>query len=207
MIFTFAEFAYEGVKHLPLIKTKFLNPKIDFYLYNSLIITSKTTIKALSSYHESWKQIPAFLIGEKSANEARNVGANVSYISKISYGDEFAQEILPFIKNKKVLYLRGDKTVSNIQEILIKNNIQVSTKILYKTIKNNEIQNPPQKNSILIFTSPFIVKCFFEKFIWDDSWKIVSIGKKTSAFLPKNVKFMQSNTQSIEECVNLAKKL
>ena len=68
-------------------------------------------------------------------------------------------------------------------------------------------QNAPLKEAILIFTSPSTVHCFNENFAWDESYKVIAIGKKTAAVLPLHVKPYLPLKQTIAACVELAKQI
>ena len=114
---------------------------------------------------------------------------------------KFSVELL---KNKKVLYVKALKTVSNLVEILKENKILVDELVAYKTSckKSTKVL---EDNSIFIFTSPSSVECFFNQYSWKDSYKAIVIGKTTAVYLPKEVEYTISSTTSVDECVNLAK--
>ena len=62
-----------------------------------------------------------------------------------------------------------------------------------------------EDDSIIIFTSPSSVKCFFNKFSWNSSYKAIVIGKTTATYLPKEIKNYQiSSSTSVKDCVTLA---
>ena len=105
------------------------------------------------------------------------------------------------MKNKKVLYVKALKTVSDLVEILRENKILVDELIAYKTsCKKSEILL--EDNSIFIFTSPSSVECFFNQYSWKKSYKAIVIGKTTAKYLPKEVNYTISSETSIDEFQN-----
>lgn len=206
-LFSATPFEDEEVTHIPIIQINFLTCKTftckDF---NALLFTSKHAVRALDMICTEWKSIPSYVIGNATAKEVKKLGGRVEFISKSAYGDEFAQEIHPLLKDKKILFPRAKEVVSDIKTILtplfLQELIVYETKCsLCKNIKK------PLKNSILIFTSPSTLKCFLKYFSLDKSYKIICIGTKTSHVLPKGFTCKIPTNQSIQECVKLAKKL
>ena len=65
----------------------------------------------------------------------------------------------------------------------------------------------PQKDAIIIFTSPSTVECFFKNFVWDESYKAVVIGKTTQKYLPENIEIHIADkpliTSAIEKAFSL----
>ena len=137
---------------------------------------------------------------------AKEFGANIAFIGFSGHGNDFANELIPYLKNKKTLYIRALKTVSNLTNILKENGIDIDEIISYKTSCNKQEIKILDKNSTIIFTSPSSVECFFKKYSWEDSFKAIAIGKTTALYLPKNIKCEISSITSVEECVKLALK-
>ena len=54
-------------------------------------------------------------------NIINQYNGNLVFTGFSSHGNEFATELVPLLKNKKVLYIRALKTVSNITDILKEN--------------------------------------------------------------------------------------
>ena len=110
------------------------------------------------------------------------------------------------LQNKKVLYIKASKTVSNIVDILKENSIDIEELISYKTscLKSKKIL---ENNSVFIFTAPSSVECFFKNYKWNDSYKAIVIGKTTANYLPKNINYIISEKTSIDECIKLAKQI
>ncbi|MDR0762426.1 MAG: uroporphyrinogen-III synthase, partial [Campylobacteraceae bacterium] len=63
------------------------------------------------------------------------------------------------------------------------------------------------KNAIFIFTSPSSVKCFLKCVKWREDFTAVAIGKKTAAAFSLDIKYLISPKQSIDACVEFAKRL
>jgi len=171
------------------MEIEYLSPNIDFSQYQALVITSKYALWALEKFdYNLWKDIPLYLIAPKTAKIAEEIGGNIAFIGKTDNGTDFANEIYQLVKNKKILYLRGEKKVSNLSKIL-----NCDEAIFYQAIcKNN--QNKKSKDSkklpehsTIIFTSPSTVECFFKNYIWQNNFKALTIGKTTAKYLPNNI--------------------
>ena len=195
---------YESVENLEVFQIKHIKSEIDLISYEALIFTSKNAVYSLDSFNKDWKKIPSYVIAPKTADVIKSLGGNIAFVGVTSHGNEFAQELLKVLQNKKVLYIKALKTVSNLVGILKENKIQLDELVAYETsCKETNIQL--EDNSIFIFTSPSSVECFFKQYSWKDSFKAIAIGKTTADYLPKNVNFTITNETSIDECVNLAK--
>jgi len=195
----------KNAKNIPMITTVPIVEKINLEGYDALIFTSKNAITYLNEISTSWKSIPSYVIAPQTAKTIKSLGGNLTYTGKTKHGDEFAYEIIELLRNKKVLYVGGEKTVSNLVQILNDNDIECIHKPIYKTICNKyptKITLP--KNSTIIFSSPSTVECFFNNVVWDDSFKLISIGKTTANFFPKNITPIISEVTSIQGCVQKA---
>lgn len=198
----------DRVKNIKVCELEFLNFNLNLDEFNALVVTSKNSIKALEFNNIKPSNIKLFSIGEPTTKVGLKFGFVDIYTASSHHGDEFANEILPFLKGKKVLFLRAKDVVSKIDEILTKNKIRLTTIITYenKFISLSE-ENRPPKGSILIFTSPSNVKGFLKNYNIDESYTIVSIGKATSKELKNYKNVITSPFQDINECINLAKTL
>lgn len=198
---------YENVKYLTIFDIINISFDIDFSKYDALIFTSKNAIYSLEN-NTSWKDVPSYAIAPKTAQILKQYNSNLKYTGKSGHGDDFAKELIPIVKNKKLLYIRAKKVVSNLVNILNENNILCDELISYETsCKYYEQKEKPLINSIIIFTSPSTIKCFLNNFTWDDSYIAVCIGKTTSKYLPKEIKYYISEKTSIESCISLANSL
>ncbi len=206
MIYLFSNTPKKGVKHVKILHIKFLRPKNFFTCkdYDAIIFTSKNAVLALEYLGASWKNLPSFCIGEATAKKVKELNGKVEFTCKNSYGDDFAKEIKPLLKDKKVLFPRAEEVVSNVKEILYP--LHVKELIVYETICNEckNIEKPPL-NSTLIFTSPSSVKCFLKCFNLHVDYNIICIGKKTASCIPKEFTCKIPLVQNIGECIKMAK--
>ncbi len=198
---------YEGIENLEVFKIEYMKKDVSLNFYDALIFTSKNAVLSLDSFNKHWKKIPSYAISEKTANQIKQLNGNISFVGFSGHGNDFAQELIPLLKNKKVLYIRAEEVISDLFKILNKENIQIDELVTYKTICNNKINKKLEKNSVIIFTSPSSIKCFFKKYAWDSSYKVVVIGKTTAKYMPKNIKYKISPKSAIDECIKLAQTL
>lgn len=195
---------FQDVENLEVFEIKYIKSNINLQNYEALIFTSKNAIYSLESFNKDWKKIPSYAIAPKTASIIKQLDGNLVFTGVTSHGNDFAEELITLLKNKKVLYVKALKTVSNLPEILKENKVLLDELVAYET-SCKKIDVELEKDSIFIFTSPSSVECFFKQYSWDDSYKAVVIGKTTAKFLPKNIKYEISSQTSVEECVNLAK--
>ncbi len=208
MIYLFSDKAYEGVVHLPLFEIVFDPTPFDLEGFDAIIFTSKNSVKALEKSGIAWKDKKAYAIGEATASSIEKCGGNLVFTCKESYGDTFAQILIPLLANQKVFFPRAKEVSSSLFEILHVNHINIEQRIVYETkCKHYPSSFAPLKEAKLIFTSPSTVNCFMENFAWDKSYIAIAIGEKTASALPLHVKKIVSSTQSIEACIALAKAL
>ncbi len=197
---------YEGIENIEVFGIEYIPSDVDLSRYDALIFTSKNAIYSIDSFNKKWQKIPSYAIAPKTANVIIKYNGNLVFTGISSHGDEFAEELIPKLKNKKVLYIRALKTVSKLVKILKENSIQIDELIAYKT-SCLKVNKALEKNSIIIFTAPSSVECFFKNYTWDDSYKAITIGKTTANYLPKNIEYIVSEKTSIDECIKLAKQL
>ena len=194
---------YTCVENLEVFQIEYIKSSIDLLKYDALIFTSKNAIYSLDSFNKNWKNIDSYAIAPKTSEIIKKLGGKVVFTGITSHGNEFAQELINLLKNKKVLYVKALKTVSDLVEILKQNKILIDELVAYKTsCKKSEILL--EDNSIFIFTSPTSVECFFNQYSWKNSYKAIVIGKTTAKYLPKEVNYTISSETSIDECINLA---
>ncbi|MCT7645232.1 uroporphyrinogen-III synthase [Aliarcobacter butzleri] len=205
-IYLLNEQKHEDVENLEVFQIEYIKSDIDLKKYDALVFTSKNGVKAINSFNQDWKNIPSYAIAQKTANTIIKLGGVVEFIGNSGHGNDFAYELKNVLKDKKVLYVKALKTVSNLPNILKENGIFLDEIIAYKTSckKSNIIL---EENSIFIFTSPSSVECFFKQYSWKNSYKAIVIGKTTAEFLPSNVNYEISSQTSVEECIKLAKQL
>lgn len=205
-IYLLNEQKHEDVENLEVFQIEYIKSDIDLEKYDALVFTSKNGVKAINSFNQDWKNIPSYAIAQKTANTIIKLGGVVEFIGNSGHGNDFAYELKDVLKDKKVLYVKALKTVSNLSNILKENGILLDEIIAYKTScrKSNIIL---EENSIFIFTSPSSVECFFKQYSWKNSYKAIVIGKTTAEFLPSNINYEISSQTSVEECIKLAKQL
>ncbi|MCT7910473.1 uroporphyrinogen-III synthase [Arcobacter lacus] len=205
-IYLLNEQKHEGIENLEVFQIEYIKSDIDLKKYDALVFTSKNGVKAINSFNQDWKNIPSYAIAQKTANTIIKLDGIVEFIGNSGHGNDFAYELKNVLKNKKVLYVKALKTVSNLPNILKENGVFLDEIIAYKTSckKSNIIL---EENSIFIFTSPSSVECFFKQYSWKDSYKAIVIGKTTAEFLPSNINYKISSQTSVEECIKLAKQL
>ncbi len=192
-------------KNLPVIKIEAIKVDFDFSKYDAVIFTSKNAIYTLNSYNQEWKTKPLYVIAPQTAKVASNFGGKIKFVSKEKHGDEFANELVPLLKNKKVLYIRGSKVVTNLVETLNSNGVICDEAIVYQTVCvdfKKRITLP--KKSVIIFSSPSTIECFLKNADWDESYIAVSIGHTTQKYFPLYIKPALSETTSLDSCVKKA---
>jgi uroporphyrinogen-III synthase len=192
-------------KNLPVFKIETIKQEIDFSKYDALIFTSKNGVKSIDSYDKKWKKTPAYVIAPQTAKVVNDLGGKVKFVGKKKHGNEFAHELIEELKGKKVLYLRGEKIVSDLMNILNSNGVECDDVVVYKTVCKHfskKIKLP--KNSSIIFSSPSTIECFFKNCEWDESYKAISIGHTTEQYFPEYIKPIIADTTSLDACVRKA---
>ena len=183
----------ESVVNLSVSKIEFLKFELNLSDYDVLVATSKNAFNALKFNGISPINLPVFAIANSCASAAREFGFSEIYTGKNAHGDDFAREILPLLKGKNVLYLKGKGSASNFLEILQNGGVNIKAIVAYENVLNPcKMELKPPKNSILIFASPLN--------------QAISIGKVTA----KELKFTEpivSQSQDINACIALAKTL
>lgn len=200
--------ADESVVNLSVSKIEFLKFDLNLSEFDALVATSKNAFNALKFNEISaLENLPVFAIASGCAAAAKGLGFTQIYTGQNAHGDDFAREILPLLKGKKVLYLKGKDSASNFLEILQMGGVNIKSVIAYENVLNPcKMELKPPKNSILIFASPINVRNFLTNFGWDESYQTISIGKVTA----KELKFstpLVSQSQDINACIALAKTL
>ncbi|WP_419673818.1 uroporphyrinogen-III synthase [Aliarcobacter butzleri] len=205
-IYLLNEQKHEDVENLEVFQIEYIKSDIDLKKYDALVFTSKNGVKAINSFNQDWKNIPSYAIAQKTANTIMKLGGVIEFIGNSGHGNDFAYELKNVLKDKKVLYVKALKTVSNLPNILKENGISLDEIIAYKT-SCKKLNIILEENSIFIFTSPSSVECFFKQYSWKNSYKAIVIGKTTAEFLPSNINYEISSQTSVEECIKLAKQL
>ena len=195
---------FDNVTNLEVFGINYIKSNIDLNIYDALIFTSKNAIYSIDSFNKKWKDIPSYVIAPKTGEILEEIGGKLAFVGVSSHGNEFAKELIPLLKKKKVLYIKASKTVSDLSNILKENEIFLDELVAYET-SCKTVKEILEKDSVFIFTSPSSVECFFNQYSWDDSYKAVVIGKTTANYLPNEIESVISPLTSVEECVKLAR--
>lgn len=109
---------YSGVENLEVFHIEYIKSNIDLSFYDALIFTSKNAVYSLDSFNKDWKKIDSYVIASKTSQVIESLGGKVIFTGITSHGNEFAEELIELLKDKKVLYIKALKTVSNLVGIL-----------------------------------------------------------------------------------------
>uniref|UniRef100_UPI000CD90209 uroporphyrinogen-III synthase n=1 Tax=Campylobacter concisus TaxID=199 RepID=UPI000CD90209 len=176
--------ADESVVNLSVSKIEFLKFEINLIEFDALVATSKNAFNALKFNGILPINLPVFAIANSCATSAREFGFSEIYTGQNAHGDDFAREILPLLKGKKVLYLKGKDSASNFLEILQNGGVNIKAIVAYENVLNPcKMELKPPKDSILIFSSPINVRIFLTNFGLYESYETISIGKVTATEL------------------------
>lgn len=207
-----------GLKEKTNIQSIFVNEIIfkDFFInlddFSNIIFTSKNAIKSCIQNNLNLKNKKIFCIGEKTAEYLKKINLEAFYTGQTAHAKDFKYEILQLLKYEKCIYFRAKEIISDLDDFLIKNNIDLTSIIAYENIRlktpldNNFIPfNKKLKNDdILIFLAPSGVRDFLYHFKFIPT-NIISIGKSTQNELKKNnINSITPNYPSLENCLNLA---
>ncbi len=208
MIYLLSPLPREGTIHLPMIRFSLIPATIDLSTCDTLLFTSKQAVKSAEVLNPEWKKYPSLAIGEATAKEIESLGGKVIYKPKSFYAETLSQEIITQFQDKKILYLRPKEVSFDAKTFLAKAGIDLQEQIIYKTscIRYEE-KEKPDKNAIIIFTSPSTIHCFLKNFEWDESYTAVLIGKATKKHLPTHANYEVSDRPSIDACIVKAKQI
>jgi uroporphyrinogen-III synthase len=201
-IYILSDKQVEHAKNLQLIQTKLIEQNLDLSGYDALIFTSKNGVKYADQLTSDWRKIPAYAISAQTAKQIKDLKGKIAFVGKENHGDEFAYELLEQLEGKKVAYLGPQKIVSNMIGILKEHKIECDFIPVYQTICSayaNKIKLP--SDSIIIFSSPSTIECFFKKVAWDKSFTAISIGRTTAKYFPDDIKPMIADNTSLKSCV------
>ena len=202
MIYILSEKPFKNAKNLPCILIQHIYKDIDFLKYKALVFTSKNGVLAADKISKKWKEIPAYSIGSGTSRVIRELGGELEFEAKNSYGDKFATEIKERLCGKRVLFLRAKVVTSKLNIILKEAGVLLDEEIVYETVCNDcSNLKKPEKGSCIIFSSPSTIECFFKCFDWDNSYKAVVIGEVTLKALPKDIPYTMSEKTTIDSCI------
>ncbi len=199
---------FDDAKNIATIKIEFKSPKIDLSGYDGLIFTSKNGVFGIDNIDKSWRDIPSYSIGSGTSKAIKELGGKVVYSAKNSYGDSFAKEIRSLLRGKKVLFLRAKSVTSKLNSILRDAGVLLDEIVIYETLcQDSKDIKKPKRGSIIIFSSPSTIECFFKALSWDSSYRAIVIGEVTASHMPKEINYLLSPHQDITSCIKLAKSL
>lgn len=196
------------VTHLPMIEFKTLQNNLDISKYDLLIFTSKQAVKSVNSLTKDWCTIPAISIGSATSNTIESLGGKVEYEVTTSTANSIVDDIVKKYSKKNILYIRAKEVALDIKEELKHHNIEIYEKVVYETsCISYSGDSRPKDGSVILFTSPSTINCFFKQFSWEESYNAVSIGQNTANHLPSEIVSSISNEANIESCIQKAKEI
>ncbi|MRI58049.1 MAG: hypothetical protein C6H99_00915 [Epsilonproteobacteria bacterium] len=205
MVYILSSTPLTNARQLPMILQRFILEPIDFLVYDYLLFTSKNAVTAAQKISPSWRSVPSIVIGEATARKVEDLGGRVAYVASRFYGDDLAQEIVErFDPARRYLFLRPKVVATDLGGILRAKGFLVDERIVYETFcAPCHDRRPPPKGSIIIFSSPSTVRCFFRCFTWDESYRAYALGTKTAEALPEGIAYTLCQGRSLQECVDL----
>lgn len=201
-IYILSDTKVDGAKNLQLIKTQPLPINRDITSFDALVFTSKNGVSHLDEFTQKWREIPSYAISEKTAEFIKKKQGNLVFTGQKGHGDQFAKELIKMLKAKQTAFIGAKHVVSNLVDILEENEIDCIHIPIYETIcveYESKIELP--KHSIIIFSSPSTIECFFRNVIWDETFQAISIGKTTAKYFPESITPIISKETSLQSCV------
>ena len=207
-IYLLSPTAREGTISLPMISFSIVAEKIDFSTCDTLLFTSKQAVVTADAIDSAWKKYPSIAIGPATKKQIESLGGEVIYFPKEFYGETLSQDIASFFKERKLLYLRPREISFDSKGYLEKVGIHLEEQIIYETgCHTYGIDKKPERNAVIIFTSPSTIHCFLKNFSWDTSYTAVVIGKATKVHLPTNADYVIAEEPSITACIEKAREI
>lgn len=198
----------EGTIALPMIRFSLTAKTIDLSTCDVLMFTSKQAVKSAEALNPTWKEIPCLAIGSATAKQIEALGGIVLYQPTSFYGKRLSQDIVKKFSDKKILYLRPKVVSFDSKAFLETEGVKIEEQIIYETsCICYEDKAKPEKNAIIIFTSPSTIECFFKNFTWDESYTAVVIGEATREHLDKSIEMYVADEATIDACVEKAKEI
>lgn len=206
-IYLLSSVEVEGAINFSVTKTEFFDAQINIDDFDVLIFTSKNGVKGLDRLGVDWKRKPSIAIGDATAEAIKKLGGRVSFVSTQAYGDELALEITKKYRFLKFLYPRAKEIASSLPEILRKKGSDITDVVVYETFCEIDNLDAPPDGSVIVFSSPSSVRCFFKKFGWKSGYRCVAIGKTTAAAIDFCDEIYISPKQTLKAAVAYAKSL
>lgn len=215
------------VINLPTIKTSQLKDLSDFQAklkninsYDGIFLTSKESAKTLNEQNINFKG-KIYILGKRSFEILKDQNFDLFFDESASTANELLEKIpLENLKNKRFLFIRGEKSLRTIPDFLSKI-AEVEETIVYRTEQNpieiDKIKSVSEKCengeiAAACFFSPSGAESFLEQFGAEvlQKTKIAVIGKTTADFFVKkdlNVDFIASKSTAKSFAVELLNKL
>ncbi len=197
-----------GAKPLGLFEIKPIPCTIDLSTYDALIFTSKNAVEVLAATHPEWKLKPSYAIAPQSAKALKRLGGQLRYVGKSHYGESFAHELVSQLQGMRTLYLRAKEVASELGAILRDQGVACDEAVIYETCcKPQSAPLVLPRKSVVIFSAPSNVNCFFKHARWDESYRAVAIGTTTAAAFPEGITPVIAEHTSLESCLRKAREL
>lgn len=205
-IYLFSKTPCEGVIHIPILRTEYLQPEIDMKAYDALVMTSKEAVDALEILGTDWKRLPLLCVGQKTAEYVRRHGGMVLDIGG-GYGEDLESLIIKRYARKRWLYARPKMVASSFAARLREGGVSIDDVVLYETHCNPDVTETIAKDAVLLFTSPSTVRCFEVQYGFLPGHRVAVIGETTKAALPKGVKAQIPETPEVVALVALGRSM
>lgn len=206
-IYLISKTPHPGVTHIPILKTRFFAPDIDFSQYDGLIVTSKQILKALEGYSDQWRTLPIIAVSESTAEVFQKEGCAIAAVAD-GYGEGVGLIVEKQFSQMRWLYLRPERVASLWAQAARDKGVKIDEAVMYKTECNDEALGCEiAENGILIFTSPSSIRCFCEKRAILPTHTVVAIGKTTKNALPDGVDATLSPSVSVASAVDLGRQI
>ena len=215
------------VINLPLIKTIEIEDLRDFAakldnikIYDGIFLTSKNAARILAEKLRE-KNIEfngkVYVLGRQSFEILRNKNINIVFDESANTAHGMLENIAPeYLKNKKFLFVCGEKSLRVVPEFLAKT-ATVDETIVYKTleiaVENAALKSLHEKFeqsqiAAACFFSPSAAESFIEQFGADILHQtiIATIGKTTADFFERqnlNVGFISTKAMAEDFAVEL----
>jgi uroporphyrinogen-III synthase len=189
-----------------LITQSFFPLPSDIDRYDAIIFTSTNSVKAFEHYHDILKIKQIYPIGEATNSALIRLGIPTIQVGENLTGNAFATAVAPLLQGLKTLFPHAQKMVSKAKEIFSDAGLDITYHIAYETVchKSDEVID---EGSVIIFSSPSTIECFFKNYTWDESYKAVVIGETTASYMPQEIGYELSDHHTLEACVVRAKEL
>jgi len=201
-IYILSDTDVQGARKLPVIRQRFFKIEKDPQYYDYLLFTSKNGVRALlRSMQGPFPKVLA--IGKATAKEAENAQMEIAFVSKESYSEKMCEELCGFLPaGSRILYVRGKRTLFDTASALRECKAEVDEVVGYETVcVECDSLRAPEPGSVIVFSSPSTVRCFFSCFKWKKDYKAVALGKKTASYIPAGIEVHLSPGRTFKECL------